>query len=209
MANKTLDEFMAENGLIYPKGEGFGLRRNQTTPQFCWHDLLGEISAKATGGTAATLTAWKGNISQYQFGVLDNVNIAYHIPHDWKHHQDCFIHIHWSLTTTDTTSYTFGLEATYAVGHNQAPATANIINTIVATAPGVANQIVVSEIQLTAPVATASLIESELLEPDGMILTQIKLNSKTGGADPFIHHVDIHYKSTGIGTVSKEPDFYT
>jgi len=208
MTDKAFDTFLNENGLVYPKTAGRGIKVDQSSPSWCWQDLLGTISAKGGGATAPAIATWKGNIRQFQFAVNDEQDLTYHIPHDWVSGHDCYIHVHWSIDTTEVETCVFGIEATYAIGHNQAAATTNITTSVSDASPGVANQIVVSEVQLSAATATGALLDSDLIEPDGSIITNLHLTSKTGTASPFIHHVDIHYLSTSIGTVSKVPNFY-
>lgn len=65
---------------------------------------------------------------------------------------------------------------------------------------------------LSTPGGSASQIDTDLLEPDGLIVLHFNvptIPTVTGGAaKPFIHYVDVHYQSTGIGTKQKAPDFY-
>jgi hypothetical protein len=195
---------------VYPKAQGNGVQIDQAAPAYAWHDLLGDIIAKDSGAGSPSIVAWKGGIKQVRFAVGDSEDVAFHIPHDWVPGHDCFIHIHWSVLDASTDTYTFEMELTYGDGHNQGPCVANITTSVAQAAPGVAHQILVSEVQLTAASPSASQLDSALMEPDGTVFCDVRLLSKSGaGSDPFIHHVDLHYKSTGIGTVAKAPDFWT
>ena len=69
--------------------------------------------------------------------------------------------------------------------------------------------------QLSATTPSGSQIDSDDLEVDGVILVRVYLSSNditvSSGSvpDPFLHYVDLHYQSTGIGTKAKVPDFWT
>lgn len=56
------------------------------------------------------------------------------------------------------------------------------------------------------------VLDTSLLEPDGIVLSNIEqkgIPTITGGSgEPFIIYADIHYLSTGQGTVAKAPNFY-
>ena len=67
--------------------------------------------------------------------------------------------------------------------------------------------------QLSNNGGTGGLIDTSLIEPDGLLLVNFTLNTLptiTGGttAEAFIHAIDIHYQSTGIGTKNKAAGFY-
>jgi hypothetical protein len=124
-----------------------------------------------------------------------------------------FLHVHWSHISASVSggTVTFTFEVSYAKGHNQAPFSAPVTLTLVAPAPTVQYQHQISEIQLSAKSPTANQLDTDLLEIDGLLLVQTKYtaNGMTGATpDPFVHFVDIHYKSTGVGSKNKAPNFY-
>jgi hypothetical protein len=71
----------------------------------------------------------------------------------------------------------------------------------------------ITEVQLTTSGGSATQWDTSLIEVDGLILgclTLTAIPTITGGVvnEPFVHHIDLHYQSTGIGTKQKAPDFY-
>ena len=62
---------------------------------------------------------------------------------------------------------------------------------------------------------SATQLDTDNLETDGLILGRMYVDSNditvSGGGvpEPFIHFVDIHYQSTGVGTKQRAPDFWT
>jgi hypothetical protein len=90
-----------------------------------------------------------------------------------------------------------------------------VSGTITGTPSTTQYQQIISETQLSASSPSGSQIDSDDLEPDGVIMMRGGLNANnltvsSGGAPaPFIHYVDIHYQSTNIGTKDKVPNFYT
>ena len=126
------------------------------------------------------------------------------------------LHFHWSHNSAIVTcgSITIGANVIYAKGHDQAAFPAEITTTLSPNASTTQYQHMVSEVQLSAASPSASQIDTDDLEPDGLVLARVYLsanNITSGGAvpDPFIHEVDIHYQSTNIATKDKVPDFYT
>lgn len=106
---------------------------------------------------------------------------------------------------------TFEVESSYSKGHDQAPFQAPVTGTFVGNASAVQYQHIISEVQYSDPAPAGLELDTDDLEPDGVIMMRVELNANnmTGATpDPFIHYVDIHYQSTNIGTKEKAPDFY-
>ena len=203
-----------DNDIILSKTSGNGIKVDTATPTFPWRDLTGAIVVKVTGAGRPSFITYKGNIEEYQFAINDKAEFTYHIPHDYVPGSDIHLHVHWSHISAAVTggTITFGYELVYAKGHNQAPFGTNKVGTIVATASATQYQHIVSEIQISAASPSGSQIDSDDLEPDGLILIELFLNANnmTGATpDPFVHEMDVHYQSTNIGTKQKAPNFYT
>lgn len=213
----TPQEKCAINGnLVLNKTAGEGIKVDNATPTFGWRDLLGDVFAKNTGATKPTIATYIGNLHDYQFAEGDEEYFKFHIPHDWVPGTDIFLHIHWSHNSTLVTggSALFEYEASYCKGHNQAAFSAPINGTLTGTASTTQYQQIITEIRLSASSPSGSQIDTNDLEPDGIILLTGGLqtnNITSSGAvpDPFIHYIDIHYQSTNIATKDKVPDFYT
>ena len=109
----------------------------------------------------------------------------------------------------------WGFEVTYAKGHQQAAFAAPITTTVQQNANATVYYHHIAEVQLSATTPSGSQLDSDDLEVDGLILVRAYLsaNNITVSAGsvpaPFLHMVDIHYQSTGIGTKQKAPNFYT
>ncbi len=203
----------SDGNVVLDKSSGRGIKVDSGTPTFPWHDLTGAVVVKLTGGGRPIFTTYKGNIEEYQFAVNDKAEFTYHIPHNYVPGSDIHLHVHWSHTseTVSGGTITFGYELTYAKGHNQASFGANKIGTIVGTASTIQYQHIVSEIQISATSPSGSQIDSDDLEPDGLILVELVLNANnmTGATpDPFVHEMDVHYQSINLGTKDKAPPFY-
>lgn len=207
-----------EAGLVVPKTSGLGIKVDTDNPTFGWRDLLGEVTIRSPAVFIdPTLAVYRGGLRQYQFTVNDEIQNTFHIPHDYVLGTDIHLHFHWSHIATTVTggSVTWGTEVSYAKGHNQAAFSAPITATVQQNASTTQYQHMLAEGQLSAASPSASQIDTDNLEPDGVILirTYLSINGITvsGGAvpEPFLHYVDIHYQSTGVtGTKSKVPSFY-
>ena len=204
--------------LIFPKASGNGIKVDTTTPTFGFADLLGEVFARNTGANKPTRATWKGGTRGFQFGVNDEEEFEFHIPHDYVKGTDIFLHLHWghNVTTVTGGTVTFDYDATYAKGHNQGVFGANAVGTVVSgTVTSSQYSHDLSEGQFSISGASGTQIDTDDLEPDGVIKITIGVSANnitvSGGGvpDPFIHYVDIHYQTTSIiGTKSKIPDFY-
>lgn len=202
---------------VITKTSGEGIRVDIQSPTFPWHDIIGDVRPKTTGaGTPAAATYIGGQIQQYRFVANDICDFLYHVPHDYLPGSDVHLHVHWSHNGTDITGdAVFTYYATYAKGHNQDNFDAEVTGTItyattdITTTPRYRHRI--DEVQLSTSGGSASQIDTDNIEPDGLILVRINLTTLptiTAGS-LFVHTSDIHYQSTGIGTKQKEPDFYT
>ena len=201
--------------VIFQKASGNGIQVDTATPTFGWADLQAEPSGINTGASKPTQATYRDTLKQFQFATGDEEYYEYHIPHDYVAGTDTFIHVHWSHISDAVTggTVTFTVESTYAKGHNQAPFPASASGDFNGTASAIQYRHIVSETQLSASSPAGLQIDTDDLEPDGIIMMRVlfKTNSMTGATpDIFIHHVDLHYQTTGlIGTKQKAPDFYT
>jgi hypothetical protein len=212
--------FQPSAGFTLPKTSGTGIKVDQTTPTFPWHDIIGPVVPKATGAGHPTRTLYRGtNLYQFAFAANDVADYTFHVPHDYVPGTDLYIHVHWSHNGTAINgTATFDFYTTYAKGHNASSngnfaaeknVSVSYATVDVATTPQYRHRI--DEVQLSSNGGSATLIDSAIIEPDGLLFGLIKVSSLptiTGG-NLFIHTVDLHYQSTAIGTKQKSPPFWT
>lgn len=200
------------NTIVLSSQTGRGIKVDLSAPTYPWADLLGEISLDATGGpNRPDWNKYKGNVYQWQLAVDDQIYNNFHIPHDYVPGSDIYVHVHWSANTAVSNTSgipTFTIEATYAKGHGQMNFSNNVTVTVANTyiAP---YRHMISETTLTANNGTGGKLRSNDIEPDGIIMIRTKLTTNSMVTAPFVHYVDLHYQSTGIGTKNKAPSFYT
>jgi hypothetical protein len=205
------------NLLVVPKTSGMGIKVDTTTPTFAWKDKEGVLNyASAVPGA---LNIYQGTVRDYSFSVNDQVDCKIHIPHDYAMGTDIFVHVHWShIGTAITGNFAGNFKHTYAKGHNQAafPAEKTLGLTYatvnIATTPQRRHRI--DEVQLSVAGGSATQMSTADIEPDGLLLInwlQTGIPTITGTiVEPFIHYIDLHYQSTGIGTKAKVgPTFWT
>jgi len=210
------EKLSVSGNLLLPKTSGNGIKVDLTTPTFGWRDLLGEIRVRGVGATDPSDATYRGGIKAFQFAVNDEAWVNFHIPHDYVAGSDIHLHFHWSHISTLVTggSVTWGYEITYAKGHNQAAFIAPVSGTFAGNASTTQYQHIITETQISAASPSGSQIDSDNLEPDGVLVVRVYLsanNITSSGAvpDPFLHFSDVHYQSTNIATKDKVPDFYT
>ncbi len=202
--------------ITLPKTAGKGIRIDTAVPTFGWRDLKGKVTQRNIGASKPTHATYRDTLAQYQFAAGKEEYFTYHIDHDHVPDSDVHLHVHWSHTgaLVNGGTITIEYEISYAKGFNQSAFGASVTATFAGTASTTQYQKIISEIQISAVSPSASQIDSNDLEPDGIIECRIKITSNditvSGGGvpDPFIHEVDIHYQSTSLGTKQKAPDFY-
>lgn len=201
-------------GLILSKDAGIGVKVDTESASYPWLDLLGQVHLDAEAASnRPDFNVYRAGLKQYQFTVNDQVYNEYHLPHDYVPGTDIYIHAHWSHISASVASggVTWGFEVSYAKGHNQAPFSVPLTVTVTQAASPVQYQHMIAETQLSAVGGAGGLLDTDDLEPDGVILLRAYLsaNDMSVAADPFMHYVDLHYQSTGIGTKQKAPNFYS
>lgn len=209
---------LSDNGsALIPSTSGVGIKTNPASPSYMWKDLIGNIGLRG-GGSDPAMNTYRGNVRQYQFAVNDEMQMVFHMPHDWVPGTDLYIHIHSSHTATTITGGTFDFtfEFLFAKGFNQSAFSAPVTSaTIACPASTTQYQHQVTEIQITASSPSVNQINNSVIEVDGLLIGRLKFTANnstiSGGAPvlPFVHAVDIHYQSTNIGTKNKAPNFYT
>lgn len=212
---------------VVGKASGKGIKVDLNSPTFGFADVLGDQFTKNTGATKPSLTVYNGGRVQcYQFGNGDEAFLSYHIPHDLAQSLDWFLHVHWSQTSATATGGTIDFKyfSMYAKSHNQISgsqfnatektATFSTIDINDGGSGLLARQQFLTEVQITGASETAALHNRDDFEPDGVMELTLEMdaNNLTNSVsvlDPFIHFIDLHYRTTGlIGTKQKAPDFY-
>ncbi|MFA6132538.1 MAG: hypothetical protein WC869_00825 [Phycisphaerae bacterium] len=201
-----------------PKTAGIGVMVDPAAPTAGWRDITGQVIPDI-GGSGPTKSAFRGGtVGMFSFAAADQIDIPFHIPHDWVPGTDIFVHVHWSHNGTAISgNIVFTITATAAKGHNQASFPAEKAQTLtyatvdITTTPRYIHRI--DELQLSNNGGTGNLLDTAALEVDGLILinlTMTTIPTITGGApnNPFIFQVDLHYQSTNVGTKQKAPNFY-
>jgi hypothetical protein len=211
------------NSIILSKAQNSGLKIDESNPAFGWDDITGILFPDLAGADAPTLSAFRGGATRrYAYAANDKMDCEFHIPHDYAMGTDVFIHVHWSHNGTEISgNAVFTLTHTYAKGHNQGAAsvypaektlTITYNTTNITTTPRYIHR--VDEVQLSSAGGSATLMDSAVLEPDGIVavnFTMTTLPTITGGSpnDVFVFHIDLHYQSTQTATKNKTPDFWT
>ena len=197
-----------------------GIMINTANPTWGWRDITSSLFTR-NSANAAVVAQFRGTIYDYQFttGAAAKEAFAnFHIPHDYVMGSDLHIHIHthWSLPAAELNKVKWNFDISYAKRVNNLGTynafIAPITTLIVATACNATYGHRVSEIQITGPALTGSMLRVSDIEPDGILLTRIYRDNAdpadTVTAEPFLHFIDIHYQSTNLSTKNKEMPYY-
>lgn len=205
-------------GQAYPKQSGIGLKLRNTPDSedetFGFHDLMGKYYDIPLN--PAVMSIYKGGIYQKQFEEGKKWGVDFHLPHDYALGTDIFVHVHWSHNSAVVTggSATWKFEASYSKGHNQEVFGNNKLVALVQDANTNAYFHQIAETAMSVSGGSSTNFDTDALEVDGNILSTLSLDSndiETSNAsvvNPFVHHIDIHYQSTGLATINRNPDFY-
>lgn len=200
-----------------PKGRTTtGIKIDPAAPDDGWHDIHGTPLFNSANINAPSFAIYRGGIEQILMAETEEFTINFHIPHDYRMGTDLFVHVHWSHTSATVTggSATFGFETVYAKGFDQAAFPAPKLISIAQNASTTQYQHMVAEGSLSITGGSATQLDSDDLEVDGVIFARFNFDSNditdsVTVPDIFIHFVDIHYQSTNVGTKQKAPDFWT
>lgn len=194
-----------------------GILLDVDAPSYGWHDIIGPVTPKAQGAGSPTRRQYAGgNIYDWSFASGDVCDFNFHLPHDYLLGSDLYIHVHWSHNGTAISgNASFDFHCQYAKGHDQANFSSEITASVshatvdITTTPRYRHR--VDEVVVSSSGGSASTLDTDDIEPDGLILGQLELTSLpsiTAGF-LFVHTVDVHYQSTNVATKNRSPDFYT
>ena len=211
----NFSELLSGQHLQVPTGPGEGVLIGESR-EYGWHDLIGNIHYHEDAPDAPSVAAYIGSIHQHKYCEGASGQVSYHLPHDYAPGTNIYIHAHWSHNSPHVAggSVTWAFELTYAKGHNQMQFILPITITEQQAASTDQYQHMICEALASTPGGAANLLDTNLLEPDGMLFGRIFMFSNdltVSEGDPdcvFLHEVDIHYQSTGVSTLNRQPDFY-
>jgi len=203
--------------IILPKHNSDGILVDPSDPTYNWRDLEATEYPDPGGADAPQFSTFMTNIRGNSYQAGDKMDMRFHLPHDWKFGSDLYLHHHWSHNGTGISgNAVIDSWATFAKRGSVFPAAKNqtmTYNTVnIATTPQRIHR--VDEIQLSIAGGSASLLDTDDIEVDGIILVTVIFTSIptiSGGSpnEPFLFRTDIHYQSTNIGTKAKAAPFYT
>ena len=224
-ANSLINEsgsYIIESGIVvFPKASGKGMMIDTVSPTYGWRDITSKIYIEGTATLKPTWTQYSGVFYQYQFGggaTPDQVFIEFHMPHDYALGTNMYIHTHWSNNVLASGNVQWTYDILYASGHGTAsradPFASHYcsISGVQAAAPSAYGHMI-QEVQFSNVGGSGGLINTNILEVDGLILARISRGG-TGSADtltqnPFVHFIDLHYQSTNMPTKNRAPNFYS
>lgn len=183
---------------------------------FGWADIHGTPLFNSADPESPMLSTYRGGVLQPQFAEGNQLAINFHLPHDYAMGTNIFIHVHWSHNSATLTggSVTWAFEVIYAKGFDQEPFSVPVTTSLVDAASLTPYQHMVIETAVSVSGGSATQLDTNQLEVDGVIFCRLYLDSNdltdsVSPPNPFVHFVDIHYQSTGVPTKNKTPDFWT
>lgn len=159
-----------------------------------WTDLMVPDTLLRPGGTAPTLTTFKGGTRMNAYGEGEESLCTVQIPHGWLPESSIYPHLHVSFPNANAGNYVWGFEYTLADVDTVFPDT-NTIETPQAAAPGVAYN---HTLALFPGISMAGIKD---LSP----MITFRLFRKAGiagayGSDIFLLEFDFHYQLDTLGS---------
>lgn len=179
---------------------------------FGWQDILGYVQPRPSGGTVPTFQQIDTGLAFFglKFDVGDETWITYHLPHDYIPNTDIYIHAHWIANpngSNRTQPVKWEFSWAYASGYDVAQfnLTTPTIVTATTTPVATAYRHYISEVSLGAGSGVG-------MEVDGLIFMRVRRVTNGGtdnGGGIYLLLADCHYRSHGLPTKNRNPDFYT
>lgn len=190
------------------QGQAYPHSKDTKVRQAFWDDEIQSINAaKVAGANVPTWAVLIDGIYAYRFSAtaMNEVWVSFHVTHRWEPGTNLYPHIHWTTAGTNNGVVRWGIEYTYAKGHNQAafPATNTIY--VEQAASGTAYKHMITE------VSDVQAFGSDA-EVDSLILCRIFRDGAHDNdtcTDPaFGLFVDMHFQVGYWATANKAPNFY-
>jgi len=174
-----------------------------------WRDMVGQIVVRRAAGAGVPVYEQMGSsiFYGYRFAVGDDVQVIYHIDHDYAVGTPIFLHAHWCKNGTNVQPVRWEIAWTYAHGHqrgvfNIAGAASTSTVTQTPASPAWTHQI--------AEIGTG-INPTGGFEVDGLLIANFKrvTNGGTNNTDNiYLLFGDCHYQADRFSTKNKSPDFY-
>lgn len=216
VVHKAGDSMTGSLSLPKTKGEAILIDNG-----YSWMDIIGDVSPKALGTSAAVLRPFQGSVTGWTHDAGSYGELTYHMPHTYAHGTDLNIHVHWGHNGTNISgSFIVKFYASYAKRTYPAtPFSAPVELTLSVTGLNLTNSPQfchrVDEILLSTPGGSTNLLDTDLIETDGLVMLHYVIDTipSIGGSTvsnlPYIQTIDLHVQSTNIGTKNKDPDFWS
>lgn len=200
------------NRIVISPEPGTGIMLDVDDPKFGWHDLLGNVTGNPNAASYPNFLEAYPGIFAFKFFEDAQVFLEFHIPHDYLPGSDLYIHTHWFTTNPEVTSgdVTWQYVARYAKGYARGSFNDSSAVTYVSDeVTGVHNHHI-SETKLSSTDPDDELLDTNLIEPDGVVLLRVKLdvNNIADESGVFMVYTDIHYQTTGVPTKNRNYNFY-
>lgn len=194
------------NSLSLRSGNGLKVGSASASTTYGWRDIVGQLHIKGSGNDPAWVKMGTGPFYAHKLDVGKEMWFAYHVPHDYVPGTPVHLHTHWVQDGSSSSTVTFYYAYSFAKGFNQQ---AFDVNGSTATSKqagaGIPWQHMISE---TNEITLTSI------EVDSLIMVRLRRASSAESGDTsnsnsiLIFLADIHYRSNGMATKNKEPNFY-
>ena len=177
-----------------------------------WRDNIADFNAaRVTGARQPTWTAFRDGIYAWSFSAstMNEVHVSFHINHDQcatEAYRKLYPHIHWAPTNTNTGTVRWGIEYTFAKGHQQEAFPSSTTVYIEQAATGTAYTHMIAE------TPDVDALDLSNIETDALLLCRVFRDAShandTYDAACFGLYADLHYQASYFGTPQKAPGFF-
>lgn len=192
-----------------------GIILNKTSPVYPYQKIQGKLTARTSGASLPTLSAFRGGVYQnYFYRTSSNAYADFLIPYDYVLNTDLYLSLYWGHNGTSISgTLSVALYFTFAKGFKKEIFFAETLSTYSVSTPNIATvprwSLRTEDLQISSLTPNANQINSNILEAGGMLLTALNVNTIptiSGGsqARPCIFDLVLSYQSKTTGLVNKD-----
>jgi len=171
-----------------------------------WRDLVGQLTVRRAAGAGVPVWTQIGSTGFYfyKFAVDDDIQVTFHVDHDFAVGTSMFFHAHWFKDGTNVQPVKWQFKVAYAHGHQRGAFdfTSPTTDTV---------QVVPATDAYTHQISELAVGMDLSYEVDGLIHVNLKriTNGGTDNTDGiYLMTSDAHYQCDRYGTLNRSPDFY-
>lgn len=192
-----------------------GILLNKANPVYPYQKIKGGFRARLSGAKVPTLSIFRDGVYRnYFYRTGSNAYAEFLIPYDYVFNTDLFLSLYWSHNGTSISgTFTISVYFNFAKGFNQEIFPAETLSSYSISTPNIETiprySLRTEDLQISSLTPNANQINSNILQPGGVLLVALTVNTIptiSGGSinRPCIFDLVLSYQSKTTGLVNKD-----